>query len=170
MNSITSDMKYLQSLLAYAQKYGTIRKYDKRKTTLETTSGSTAVTGSRNPLRTGQEERKLIADIHLRKSHLDPLELYAIHEPQKVYGGSQEGWIVEKKEALQAKPCRQMQYSCWSVQIDRKVVPRRCFADAQPKLHQYTAIDEYSRYPVLGAYAEQCFFSFASRSSLDTRF
>lgn len=75
MNSITPYMKDLQSLLAYAQKYGTIRKYDKRKTTLETTSGSTAVTGSRNPLRTGQEERKLIADIHLRKSHLDPLEL-----------------------------------------------------------------------------------------------
>ena len=42
-----------------------------------------------------------------------------------------------------------------------KVVPRRCIADSQPKLYQYTAIDECSRYRVLGAYAEQNTFSSA---------
>ena len=42
-----------------------------------------------------------------------------------------------------------------------KVVPRRCIADSQLKLYQYTAIDEYSRYRVLGAYAEQNTFSSA---------
>ncbi len=42
-----------------------------------------------------------------------------------------------------------------------KVVPRRCIADPQLKLYQNTAIDEYSRYRVLGAYAEQSTFSSA---------
>ena len=42
-----------------------------------------------------------------------------------------------------------------------KVVPRRCIADPQLKLYQYTAIDEYSRYRVLGAYKEQSTFSSA---------
>lgn len=48
-----------------------------------------------------------------------------------------------------------MQYPGQRVQIDVKVVPRSCIADAQFKLYQYTAIDEYSRYRVLGAYIEQ---------------
>ena len=42
-----------------------------------------------------------------------------------------------------------------------KVVPRRCIADPQLKLYQYTAIDEYSRYRVRGAYEEQSTFSSA---------
>ncbi len=31
------------------------------------------------------------------------------------------------------------------VQIDVKVVPRKCIADKEMKLYQYTAIDEYTR-------------------------
>lgn len=31
-------------------------------------------------------------------------------------------------------------------------MPRRCIADPELKLYQYTAIYEYSRYRVLGAY------------------
>ena len=54
-----------------------------------------------------------------------------------------------------------MQYPGQRVQIDVKVVPRRCIADPQLKLYQYTAIDEYSRYRVLGAYEEQSTFSSA---------
>ena len=42
-----------------------------------------------------------------------------------------------------------------------KVVPRRCIADPQLKLYQNTAIDEYSRYRVLGVYEEQSTFSSA---------
>ena len=41
------------------------------------------------------------------------------------------------------------------VQIDVKVVPRSCLANQAERLFQYTAIDEYSRYRVLGAYPEQ---------------
>ena len=42
-----------------------------------------------------------------------------------------------------------------------KVVPRRSIADPQLKLYQYTAIDEYSRYRILGAYPEQSTYSSA---------
>jgi transposase InsO family protein len=45
------------------------------------------------------------------------------------------------------------------IQIDVKVVPRKCIADPELRLFQYTAIDEYSRYRVLGAYPEQSTYS-----------
>ncbi len=47
------------------------------------------------------------------------------------------------------------------VQIDVKVAPRSCIAAPGLKLYQYTAIDEYSRYRVLGAYEEQSTYSSA---------
>lgn len=54
-----------------------------------------------------------------------------------------------------------MQYPGQRIQIDVKVVPRYCIADLELKLYQYTAIDEYSRYRILGAYEEQSTFSSA---------
>ena len=45
------------------------------------------------------------------------------------------------------------------IQIDVKVVPRKCIADPKLRLFQYTAIDEYSRYRILGAYPEQTTYS-----------
>ena len=54
-----------------------------------------------------------------------------------------------------------MQYPGQRVQIDVKVVPRSCIADPELKLYQYTAIDEYSRYRILGAYPEQSTYSSA---------
>ena len=62
-----------------------------------------------------------------------------------------EGWLAkaEKKKPYKPKPYEQMQYPGQRVQIDVKVVPRRCIADPELKLYQYTAIDEYSRYRVL---------------------
>ena len=74
-----------------------------------------------------------------------------------------EGWTAqgEKKKPYKPKPYEQMQYPGQRVQIDVKVVPRRCIADPRLKLYQYTAIDEYSRYRVLGAYEEQSAFSSA---------
>ena len=51
-----------------------------------------------------------------------------------------------------------MTYPGQRVQIDVKVVPRRCIADPELKLFQYTAIDEFSRLRFLGAYEEQSTF------------
>jgi hypothetical protein len=52
-----------------------------------------------------------------------------------------------------------MTYPGERVQIDVKVVPRRCIADPELRLFQYTAIDEYSRLRFLGAYPEQSTYS-----------
>ncbi|MEG1813757.1 MAG: DDE-type integrase/transposase/recombinase, partial [Clostridia bacterium] len=53
----------------------------------------------------------------------------------------------------------QMTHPGERVQIDVKVVPRRCITDPELKLFQYTAIDEYSRVRILGAYPEQSTYS-----------
>ena len=42
-----------------------------------------------------------------------------------------------------------------------KVVPRKCIADPEMKLYQYTAIDEYTRLRFLYGYEEQSTFSSA---------
>ena len=74
-----------------------------------------------------------------------------------------EGLLPEEapKKKYTPKPYEQMQYPGQRVQIDVKVVPRMCIADPELKLFQYTAIDEYSRYRVLGAYPEQTTYSSA---------
>lgn len=47
------------------------------------------------------------------------------------------------------------------VQMDVKVVPRKCIADKKLKLYQYTAIDEYTRLRFLYGYEEQSTYSSA---------
>lgn len=54
-----------------------------------------------------------------------------------------------------------MQYPGQRIQIDVKAVPRRCIANQDLKLYQYTAIDEYTRLRFLAAYDEQSTFSSA---------
>ena len=184
MNSITQDMKYRQSLLTYAQKYGVSRasrKYNKSRSYIyfwlaryDGSLHSLACQSRRphsHPNQHTQEELKLIADMHRRNPKLGIVELWArmrkrgytrtIESLWRVM--RREGWTAqgEKKKPYKPKPYEQMQYPGQRVQIDVKVVPRRCIADPQLKLYQYTAIDEYSRYRVLGAYEEQSTFSSA---------
>lgn len=47
------------------------------------------------------------------------------------------------------------------VQIVVKAVLRRCIADKELKLFQFTAIDKYSRVRILGEYPEQATYSSA---------
>ena len=106
-----------------------------------------------------QEELKLIADMHRRNPKLEIVELW-VRLRKRGYTRTieslwrvmrREGWLAkaEKKKPYKPKPYEQMQYPGQRVQIDVKVVPRRCIADPELKLYQYTAIDEYSRYRVL---------------------
>lgn len=184
MNSITQDMKYRQSLLTYAQKYGVSRasrKYNKSRSYIyfwraryDGSLQSLACQSRRphsHPNQHTPEELKLISDMHRRNPKLGIVELWArmrkrgytrtIESLWRVM--RREGWTaqVEKKKPYKPKPYEQMQYPGQRVQIDVKVVPRRCIADPQLELYQYTAIDEYSRYRVLGAYEEQSAFSSA---------
>lgn len=66
-----------------------------------------------------------------------------------------------KKKSYIPKPYEQMTYHGERVQIDVKVVPRRCIADPELRLFQYTAIDEYSRLRFMAAYEEQSTYSSA---------
>ena len=56
---------------------------------------------------------------------------------------------------------RCMQRPGQQIHIDVKVIPRSCITDPLLKLFQYTAIDEYSRYRILGVYPEQSTYSSA---------
>ena len=47
-----------------------------------------------------------------------------------------------------------MTYPGQRVQVDVKVVPRRCIADPELRLLQYTAIDKFIRHRFLVAYLE----------------
>ncbi len=66
-----------------------------------------------------------------------------------------------KKEKRNVKPYEQMTHPGERVQIDVKVVPRKCIAGPTMKLYQYTAIDEYTRLRFLYGYEEQSTYSSA---------
>ena len=59
------------------------------------------------------------------------------------------------------KPYEQMTYPGQRVQVDVKVVPRRCIADPELRLFQYTAIDEFTRLRFPAASPEQSTYSSA---------
>ena len=65
----------------------------------------------------------------------------------------------EKKPVYKPKTYQQMTYPGQRVQVDVKVDPRRCIADPELRLYQYTAIDEFTRLRFLAAYPEQSTFS-----------
>ena len=67
----------------------------------------------------------------------------------------------EKKPAYKPKPYQQMTYPGQRVQVGVKVVPRRCIANPELRLFQYTAMDEFTRLRFLAAYPEQSTYSSA---------
>ena len=67
----------------------------------------------------------------------------------------------KKKKSYVPKPYQQMTYPGQRIQVDVKVVPRRCITDPKLRLFQYTAIDEFSRLRFLAAYPEQSTYSSA---------
>ena len=184
MNSITQDMKYRYSLMKYAEKYGVSRasrKYDKSRSYIyfwrkrfDGTIESLACRSRRphsHPNQHTPEEMKLIQKMRRRNPKLGIVELWARLRSRGYSRCVESLWRVLRREGLlpeeapkkkyTPKLYEQMQYPGQRVQIDVKVVPRKCIADPELKLFQYTAIDEYSRYRVLGAYPEQSTYSSA---------
>jgi len=184
MNSITQNMKYRQSLLNYARKYGVSRasrKYNKGRSYIyfwrgrwDGTINSLACL-SRRPHRHSrqhtEQELKLIKDMRRRDPDLGMLEFW--HRlrkrgycrcPESLFRIMRRLGMFpqpEEKPLYKPKPYEQMQRPGQRVQIDVKVVPRCCIADPELRLFQYTAIDEYSRLRFLAAYPEQNTFSSA---------
>ena len=184
MNSITQDMKFRYSLMRYAEKYGVARasrKYNKAKSYIyfwkarfDGSIESLACQSRRphsHPRQHTEQELKLIRDMRRRNPKLGIVELWSRLRKRGYSRCIESLWQVLRREGLAAKekpkqkykpkPYEQMQYPGQRVQIDVKVVPKACIADPELKLYQYTAIDEYSRYRILGAYVEQCAFSSA---------
>ena len=184
MNSITQDMKFRYSLMKYAEKYGVARasrKYNKGasyiyfwKARYDGSIESLACRSRRphsHPNQHTEVELKLIGDMRRRNPKLGIVELWSRLRKRGYSRCIESLWRVLRREGLAAKekprkkytpkPYEQMQYPGQRVQIDVKVVPRSCIADPELKLYQYTAIDEYSRYRILGAYPEQSTYSSA---------
>ena len=182
--SITQDMAYRQSLMKYAEKYGVAkasRKYNKSRSYIyfwknrwDGTPESLACQSRRphhHPNQHTQAELKLIRDLRRRNPHLGMVELWHrlrqrgyTRRPESLFRVMRKLGLfpqAEKKPAYKPKPYEQMTYPGQRVQVDVKVVPRKCIADPELRLFQYTAIDEFTRLRFLAAYPEQSTFSSA---------
>ena len=181
MSTITQDMKYKQSLMKYATAHGVSkasRKYNRARSYiyfwLKRWDGSVeslrpeSRRPHHHPNEHTPEELKLIRDVRRRNPRLGMVELWYKMRNRGYSRCLESLWRVLKREGLIAvkekdpytpKPYEKMTHPGERVQIDVKVVPRKCIADPELKLFQYTAIDEYSRYRILGAYPEQSTYS-----------
>ena len=182
--SITQDMAYRQSLMKYAEKYGVSRasrKYNKSRSYIyfwrarwDGSVDSLACQSRRphgHPNQHTEAELKLIRDMRRRNPALGLVELW-YRLKQRGYTRRPESLFrvmcrmgmfpqEKKKKAYIPKPYQQMTYPGQRIQVDVKVVPRRCITDPELRLFQYTAIDEFSRLRFLAAYPEQSTYSSA---------
>ena len=184
MNSITQDMKYRPSLLCYAQKYGVSkasRKYNVHRSYIyrwrarwDGTVQSLACMSRRphsHPNAYTPEEIDMILRYWRRNPTLGLIELWArltkngyIRRPESLYRVLRRLGEKKKEKVVRKyvpKPYEPMSHPGERIQIDVKVVPRKCIADPELRLYQYTAIDEFSRLRFLGAYDEQSTYSSA---------
>ena len=116
-----------------------------------------------------EEELKLIRNMRRRNPDLGIIELWCrLRERgytrcvESLYRALKRNGMMPQKKKVKTyipKPYEQMTHPGERIQIDVKVVPRKCIVDPELRLYQYTAIDEYSRYRVLGAYLEQSTYS-----------
>ena len=181
MATITQDMNYKQSLMKYAAAHGVSkasRKYNRARSYiyfwLKRWDGNVESLRpeSRRPHHHPNQhtpaELKLIHDMRRRNPTLGMVEFWCKLRKRGYTRCLESLWRVLKREGLivvkekdpyTPKPYQQMTHPGERIQIDVKVVPRKCIADPELRLFQYTAIDEYSRYRILGAYPEQTTYS-----------
>ena len=182
--SITQDMAYRQSQMKYAEKYGVSRasrKYNKSRSYIYfwkarwdgsvTSLSCQSRRPHSHPNRHTHEELKLIRDMRRRNPNLGMVELWHrlrqqgyTRRPESLFRVMRKLGLFPsdgKKETYKPKPYEQMTYPGQRVQVDVKVVPRRCIADPELRLFQYTAIDEFTRLRFLAAYPEQSTYSSA---------
>ena len=184
MASITQDMRYRLSLIRFAEKYGVSKAAIKYKTnrqyiyrwkrrydgTIESLRDRSR-RPHHHPNQHTPEEIKLIQDMRRRNPH-SGLVVFWVKLMQRGYKRSIPGlYRFLKKQGILAqklpnpkyipKPYEQMKYPGQRIQVDVKVVPRRCIADPELRLYQYTAIDEFTRLRFLAAYPEQSTYSSA---------
>ena len=176
--SITQDMAYRQPMMKYAENYGVSRasrKYNKSRSYIyfwkarwDGSVASLACQSRRphsHPNQHTEAELKLIRDMRRRNPRLGMVELWRrlrqrgyTRRPESLFRVMRKLGLFsskEKKPAYKSKPYQQMTYPGQRVQVDVKVVPRRCITDPELRLYQYTAIDEFTRLRFLATYPEQ---------------
>lgn len=171
MSRITQEMKYRESVVKFALKWGvakTSRKFNRHRSYIyfwkKRYDGTiTSLAGkSKRPKSHPQEhtlaEIKLIRDMRAKNKTLGLIEFW-LKLGERGYTRTVAGLyrMMQKlglmvKITLQSKytpkPYQQMTFPGERVQIDVKVVPRQCLLGQTAtgeKYYQYTAIDEYSR-------------------------
>ena len=185
MNTITQDMKYRQSLVRFALKYGVSkasRKYNRARSYiyfwLKRYDGSieSLACKSRKPYSHPNQhqpgELKLIKDMRRRLPSLGLVEfwfrlvdrgynrhivsLYRILKRMELLPKPQ-------KKSYTPKPYTQMTFPGERVQIDVKFVPISCCLNRLKGelFYQYTAIDEFSRLRFLMGFREHSTYSSA---------
>ena len=182
--SITQDMAYRQSLMKFAAKNGVSkasRKYNKSRSYiyfwLNRWDGSVESLGCQSrrphshPNQHTEEELKLIRDMRRRNPELGMTELWHrlrkrgyTRRPESLFRIMRKMGMfppAKPQNPYKPKPYEQMTHPGERVQIDVKVVPRKCIADPELRLFQYTAIDEFTRLRFLAAYPEQSTYSSA---------
>lgn len=187
MNNITQDMKYRQSLVSFALKYGVSRasrKYNKARSTIyfwlsryNGTIESLACRSRRpcyHPAQHTEDELSLLRRMRRRNPDLGLCELWWRTRERGYTRTIVSMYRVLKRLGLQPastpkpkyvpKPYEQMLYPGQRVQIDVKYVPCACLVgDAKGKrFYQYTAIDEYSRQRYVEAFEELSTYSSAA--------
>lgn len=183
-NSITQDMAYRQSLMKFATKNGVSkasRKYNKSRSYIyfwlsrwDGSVESLACQSRRphaHPNQHTEEELKLIRDMRRRNPDLGMVELWHrlrkrgyTRRPESLFRVMRKLGMFpagKPQNPYKPKPYEQMTHPGERVQIDVKVVPRKCIADSELRLFQYTAIDEFTRLRFLAAYPEQSTYSSA---------
>ena len=182
--SITQDMAYRQSLMKYAEKYGVSRasrKYNKSRSYIyfwkarwDGSAESLNCQSRRphsHPNQHTENELKMIRNMRRRNPDLGMVELWHrlrkrgySRRPESLFRVMRKLEMFPQetpKNHYTPKPYEQMTYPGQRVQVDVKVVPRRCIADPELRLFQYTAIDEFTRLRFLSAYPEQSTYSSA---------
>jgi transposase InsO family protein len=179
MNSITQDMKYRQSLVGFALKYGVSRasrKYNRARSYIyfwlsryDGTLESLACKSRRphsHPKQHTEQEITLLRNMYRRNPRLGRVELWC-RLRKRGYTRSLSGLYrilhklqlqpKAKKKLYKPKPYQQMTFPGKRVQIDVKIVPKVCKVGeaVAERLVQYTAIDEFTRLRYLKAYKEQ---------------
>ena len=147
--------------MKYAEKYGVSRasrKYNKSRSYI-------------HPNQHTEAELKLIRDMRRRNPKMGLIELWHrlrrrgyTRRPESLFRVMRKMGLFsaeEQKETYIPKPYEQMPHPGERVRVDVKVVPRKCIADPELRLFQYTAIDEFTRLRFLAAYPEQSTYSSA---------
>ncbi len=186
MNNVTQDMKYRQSLVLFARKYGVSRasrKYNRARSTIyfwlsryNGTIDSLACQSRKphyHPAQHTEDELDLLRRMRRRNPDLGLCELWC-RLREKGYSRT----IVSMYRTLRRlglqpspssrpkyipKPYEQMLYPGQRVQIDVKYVPSACLVGEATgqRFYQYTAIDEFSRLRYIEAFEEQSTYSSA---------